>query len=150
MNDEGQIISTEEHFTDPFSGSGSSSSTTEYTWSGDRCTQMLTTYDDGGQTRTIYSYGNTPIFTRSVSESASPVHMAVKNTSLILNIPQSQNVSLAIYSPDGKLAANLINNRQLKAGTQSISLPSYLAPGKYICAVRTEGIKSSSSFVLVK
>lgn len=149
LNNDGRIISTEEHIADPVFG-GSSSSTTDFTWSGDRCTQMLTTYDDGGQTRTIYSYGNTPILTRSVSGSVSPIHMTVKDKSIRLNIPRSQSVSVSIYTPDGKLAADLVNNRQLRAGTQNISLPGYLAPGKYICALKSEGVESSSSFILVK
>ncbi|MFP4243348.1 MAG: hypothetical protein ACLFTW_15380 [Chitinispirillaceae bacterium] len=150
MNDEGQIISTEEHLTDPFSGSGSSSSTTEYTWSGDRCTQMLTTHDDGGQTRTVYTYDSSPILSRSISKPASPIQIAAESKCIRLTIPQSLNVSLSVYTPDGKLAADLVENTRLKAGTQSISLPAYLAPGKYICTVKTEDFRSSSSFILVK
>jgi len=57
-------------------------------------------------------------------------------------------VSISLYSPQGKLIANLID-KKLEAGDYSMSLPS-IAAGMYLCRMEGKGITKTINVVVRK
>ncbi len=77
---------------------------------------------------------------------------ATDKISFHMSLMESRNVSIAVYSADGRLLIDKMNNKPMSAGTHFIEIPfnKYLAPGSYTVMVSVGDEFIIDHFVIAK